>query len=196
MNRVWADVMDPSRTARAVAMAAEMHAGQLRKGTRVAYLSHLWAVAALVAEDDGSESEVLAALLHDAAEDAGGEQALSRIERELGHHVAGLVRECSDSISGIGEPKAPWEERKQAALDRLSSTSTSALKVIAADKLHNTRATLADLHLHGDGVWQRFKTGEAGFRWYHEAMAERLLALLPGSRSVRLLSAEVERWGA
>jgi hypothetical protein len=43
----------------AVAYAAAAHGGQVRKGTEVPYLSHLLAVAALVLEDGGSETEAI-----------------------------------------------------------------------------------------------------------------------------------------
>jgi len=33
--------------------------------------------------------------------------------------------------------------------------------VSVADKLHNARATLADLRKHGDAVWERFNAGQA-----------------------------------
>ena len=193
MPDLWMDAMHPARLAGAVGLAAELHRDQRRKGTRVPYVSHVLAVAALVAEDEGTEEEVLAALLHDAAEDQGGEAALAQIAERLGAQVAGLVRECSDSVLAAGEPKAPWRERKEAALQRLASRSPGALKIIAADKLHNTRATVADLELVGVSVWARFKTGRDGFLWYHEQMATELVRLSPASRSAALLRTEVDK---
>lgn len=185
--------LDPVTLSATVALAAELHHHQGRKGTGAPYVSHLLGVASLVAEDLGSDDEVAAALLHDAAEDQGGEPVLERIRVAFGDVVAGLVRECSDSILESGVSKAPWRERKTAALERLTYASPSALKIIAADKLHNTRSTVADVALHEQGVWDRFKTGQEGFLWYHRAMAARLAELLPNSRSVRLLQLEVER---
>ena len=60
------------RFEQALLYAAVVHAGQLRKATRVPYLAHLLAVTALVLEHGGDETEAIAALLHDAVEDAGG----------------------------------------------------------------------------------------------------------------------------
>ena len=191
MSELWADTMDPDRFARAVAMAGRLHRHQLRKGTRVPYLSHLLSVAALVAEDEGTEDEVLAAVLHDAAEDQGGEKVLHEIAREFGSQVAGIVRECSDSLVDGQADKAPWRERKEGALRLLPTRTKGALRVIAADKLHNTRATAADVALIGPSCWDRFKTGREGFIWYHEQMAAELNRLPPDSRSVVLLRAEI-----
>ena len=167
---MWADSFNPERFASAARLAAELHRGQLRKGTNVPYLSHLMSVAALVAEDLGGEDAVLAGLLHDAAEDQGGERTLRLIEERLGSEVASIVEECSDSVLERGQQKAPWRERKLAAVQGVAEKSPDALLVIAADKLHNTRATLTDVLLFGDVVWGRFKTGKEGFLWYHREM--------------------------
>ena len=51
---------------KALAYAADLHRDQVRKGTCVPYVTHLLAVAAIVGENGGTESEVIAALLHDA----------------------------------------------------------------------------------------------------------------------------------
>ena len=50
----------------ALVYAAKLHRDQTRKGTGVPYVTHLLAVAAIVGESDGTEDEVIAALLHDA----------------------------------------------------------------------------------------------------------------------------------
>ena len=46
-----------------------------------------------LAEDGGSEDEAIAALLHDAAGDQGGEQVLPAIRERFGDGVAGIVAE-------------------------------------------------------------------------------------------------------
>jgi len=86
----------------ALAFSFELHWKQVRKGTDVPYVSHLLAVASLVLEHGGGEDEAIAALLHDAAEDQGGECTLAEIEARFGPHVSALVRELSDSIPEQG----------------------------------------------------------------------------------------------
>jgi (p)ppGpp synthase/HD superfamily hydrolase len=61
---------------------AHVHGGQIRKGTSTPYVAHLLAVAATVLEYGGSEDMAISALLHDAAEDQGGEPRLSDIRRK------------------------------------------------------------------------------------------------------------------
>lgn len=177
----------------AMALAAELHAGQMRKGTEIPYFSHLLAVAALVAEDGGDHDTVCAALLHDAAEDQGGEPTLERIADLLGTRVSGLVRECSDVVAETGVEKPPWQARKEAMIARIPSLSREALLVVAADKLHNARSTAFDVQSSGGEVWTRFKTGREGFIWYHEQMLQVLEVFIPESRSVRLLRQEMAR---
>ena len=74
---------------RAMTYATLVHAGQLRKGTSVPYISHLLLVAGLVLEHGGTEDEAIAALLHDAVEDAGVTPA--QLEAQFGPMVAAGV---------------------------------------------------------------------------------------------------------
>ena len=60
----------------AVQYALQVHAGQIRKGTQIPYVTHVLAVSGLVLENGGNEDEAIAGLLHDAAEDGGGERRL------------------------------------------------------------------------------------------------------------------------
>src|SRR5215468_3319350 len=99
-----------SRFDRALVYARETHAEQMRKGTDIPYVSHLLAVASLVLEDGGDEDEAIAALLHDAVEDQGGDQRLNDVRSRFGDRVAAIVESCSDSSE---QPKPPWRTRKE-----------------------------------------------------------------------------------
>ena len=59
----------------ALVYARQLHAGQIRKGTTIPYVAHLQGVTAIVLEHGGTEDEAIAALLHDAIEDQGGDPA-------------------------------------------------------------------------------------------------------------------------
>jgi len=155
---------------RAVRLARELHAGHTRKGGEIPYLAHLLGVASLVLEDGGDEDEAIAALLHDAIEDQGGEPTRVLIEELFGARVASIVKECSDTDE---EPKPPWRERKVAYIEHLPVASSGAMRVSLADKLHNARAILADLREIGPDLWDRFntKSGEDQV-WYYEELAQ------------------------
>ena len=137
----------------ALAYASALHAGQLRKGTRIPYVAHLLAVTTIVLEAGGTEDEAIAALLHDGPEDQGGEVTLDAIGRRFGDEVGAIVAACSDTFE---DPKPPWEQRKRAYREHLLHAGKSALLVSIADKLHNARATLRDVRAEGPQVWDRF----------------------------------------
>jgi (p)ppGpp synthase/HD superfamily hydrolase len=141
----------------ALAYAADKHATQTRKASEVPYLGHLLSVAGLVIEDGGTESQAIAALLHDAAEDQGGEETLAEIARKFGADVASVVEECSDTLQ---TPKPPWRERKDRYIRHLRGASDDAVLVSLADKLDNARAILRDFRIQGSEVWQRFSVND------------------------------------
>jgi (p)ppGpp synthase/HD superfamily hydrolase len=56
----------------------------------------------------------IAGLLHDAAEDQGGEPRLADIRNRFGDRVADIVHACSDSVvnTAAGQQKEDWRTRK------------------------------------------------------------------------------------
>jgi GTP pyrophosphokinase len=160
-----------ARFEEAFTFAKRLHAGQYRKGTTIPYLAHLLGVASLVLEGGGDEDEVIAALLHDAAEDQGGWATLEEIRHRFGEKVATIVEGCTDAMT---TPKPPWRERKEAYILHLRTASASERLVSAADKLHNARSILADYRAMGEAVWDRFTGGREGTLWYYRALVEAL----------------------
>lgn len=160
-----------ARFSEAVRWASHLHADQCRKGTHIAYISHLLAVASLVLEDGGTEEEAIAGVLHDAIEDRGASEA--EIRARFGSPVAEIVVECTDR--GGRRDASDWKLRKQEYLDHLGGDAVSdgALRVSAADKLHNARSILADLREHGPAMWEAkgFHAGAPEQRWYYEQLA-------------------------
>ncbi len=155
------------RFADALAYAAQLHAGQVRKGTKIPYIAHLLAVAGIVIEQGASEDEAIAALLHDAIEDQGGRATAAEIRRRYGEAVEQIVWGCTDAEV---VPKPPWRARKEAYLAHLPGAPASVRLVSAADKLHNVRSIIADYRALGDGVWSRFNGGKDGTLWYYRSL--------------------------
>ena len=153
----------------ALLYAARVHRDQTRKGTNIPYVTHLLGVAAIVGENGGTENEVVAALLHDAPEDQGGEARLEDIRERFGDEVAAIVAGNTDTFEN---PKPPWHERKEAYVAHVRNAPKSVRLVSAADKLHNARSVLADLRSVGDPLWQRFNGGREGTLWYYRALVE------------------------
>jgi (p)ppGpp synthase/HD superfamily hydrolase len=153
----------------ALAYATEVHAGQSRKGTSVPYVAHVLGVCALVLEDGGGEDEAIAALLHDAVEDGGGQPRLEDIRQRFGDRVAETVWACSDTDE---TPKPPWKERKARYIAHLREAGPAARRVSCADKLHNARAILRDYRLVGERLWDRFSASAEDNLWYYRALVE------------------------
>ncbi|MBN1267755.1 MAG: HD domain-containing protein [Anaerolineales bacterium] len=168
----------------ALQYAFSLHQKQRRKRSGVPYFSHLMAVCALVLEDGGSEDEAIAALLHDAVEDQGGQSTLSEIQEKFGSNVAEIVAACSDSYSF---PKPPWRQRKEAFLNSLSEVPPGALRVILADKIHNLQTIFHDYLRIGDKVWKIFKGGRDGTLWYYARIAAFFAEQPPGLLRDRFL---------
>jgi GTP pyrophosphokinase len=162
-----------NRFEEALLFATTLHAGQLRKGTAVPYIAHLLAVTAIVLENDGNEDEAIAALLHDAIEDQGGDSTRQEIRRRFGNTVVEIVDGCTDSDV---YPKPPWRARKEAYIAHLRAASPSVRLVASADKLHNARAVLADYRTLGETLWLRFHGGREGTLWYYRSVTDTLLA--------------------
>lgn len=158
------------RFAQAALFAVELHRTQMRKGTSIPYVTHLFAVCSLVLEDGGSEDEGIAALLHDGPEDQGGRAVLDEIRTRFGDTVAAMVAGLSDAMPAPGEEKPPWRERKEGYLRHLESATPSVLRVSLADKLHNARSILVDLGVDGEEVWRRFNAGREEQAWYYRAL--------------------------
>lgn len=173
------------RFERALAYSAQIHAGQLRKQTETPYVAHLLAVTAIALEHGATEEEAIAALLHDAVEDAGGKPRLVDLEVRFGKRVAGIVAGCTDTDQ---TPKPPWAERKRAYVARIRQASASVKLVAAADKLHNSRAILSDYRTLGDALWSRFNGGKAGTLWYYRALVKAF-----SGRRLRRLVQELDR---
>ncbi len=166
----------------ALAYASEHHRKQLRKGSRVPYLTHLMSVSALVLEHGGSEAQAIAGLLHDAVEDAPayttGAAVLAEIRARFGDDVADIVRACSDGLDAAGNRSGTWAERKLAYVEALPGKPAEALVVTAADKTHNGLCIAADVRRYGQGFWSTFNASREELLWYYtsveRAVVERL----------------------
>lgn len=126
-------------------------------------------------EEGGTETQAIAALLHDAVEDQGVTR--EDIRERFGDAVAAIVLACTDSTE---EPKPPWQERKERYLPHLPHVPPDALLVSVADKLHNARSILIDLRSHGVEMFDRFIGGRDGTLWYYRSLVE-VNRSIPGS---------------
>jgi (p)ppGpp synthase/HD superfamily hydrolase len=183
-----AGTTDLPRFSQALAYAEELHRDQKRKASEVPYISHLLAVCALVIENGGDEDQAIAALLHDAVEDQGGEGTLSVILARFGERVARIVLACSDTAV---VPKPEWRPRKETYIARMESEGEDVLLVSLADKVHNARSILLDHQAIGDEVWTRFNGKQEGTLWYYRALCEAFRGRTPAGLHGQLEAAVV-----
>lgn len=153
----------------ALTLACRLHVQQLRKDKQTPYIAHLLSVTALVLENQGTEAEAIAALLHDAIEDQGGNPTRDLIRSQFGDEITAIIDGCTDSNT---QPKPPWRQRKQRYLQQLKTASPSVRKVSLADKLHNARSLLQLLQQQGQSAWNCFSGGRAGKLWFYQALLE------------------------
>lgn len=181
------------RFSEALAYAVQTHASQRRKGTDTPYIGHLLGVCGLVIEDRGCEDEAIAALLHDAAEDQGGEATLMEIEDRFGPDVRRIVAACSDTFE---MPKPPWEQRKADYIAAIPSKEADELRVSLADKVHNARSILFDYRAVGESVFDRFRVDRDKTIRYYRALAGAFAERLPGPLADELVRVVEELEGA
>ncbi len=157
------------------------HGDQVRKGTSVPYVSHLFGVAALVLEGGGDEDLAIAGLLHDVLEDTS--VTVEQVAEAFGPRVAAVVIGCSDTLE---RPKPPVLERKERYLEHLEQADADTLLVSLADKLHNARTLLLDVRTEGPTVFKRFKLGRDLSLWYYGELATTYRRRWPGAMSEEL----------
>ena len=163
----------------ALAFAAKHHDQQVRKGTRLPYLTHPANVALILTRYGRDDDTVIAGILHDVIEDTvreaySREMLEQRISEKFGVEVLATVHMVTHRrVDDEGVELSPGE-RKQDYLERLAQASEAAHWVCAADKLHNAASIVADLRrtVDADSVWGRFKIGREGtVKWYRDVHA-------------------------
>jgi (p)ppGpp synthase/HD superfamily hydrolase len=162
----------------AFAFAAKHHDRQVRKGTKLPYLTQPANVAVILSRYGCDENTVVAGILHDVVQDSlreGYSRELldQRIGEKFGADVlASLLAIAQRKVDDDGVELSS-DEAKTDYLDRLASAPQSALWVSAAEKLHNANSLLSDLRrtVDPDSVWSRTNGGRAVIlKWYRDVL--------------------------
>jgi (p)ppGpp synthase/HD superfamily hydrolase len=168
----------------AFAFAAKHHDRQVRKGTKLPYLTHPANVAVILTRYDRDEDSVVAGILHDVVEDCvldgyTPETLEQRIGQKFGGSVLRAVLQVTYRRLDDEGAELSSSQRREDYLERLAQAEESALWVCAADKIHNAASLLTDLRrtVEPDAVWSRFSGGRAAaVKWYRDVY-ERLSSL-------------------
>lgn len=168
----------------ALAFAAKHHDGQVRKGTRLPYLTHPANVAIILTRYGQPEDTVVAGILHDVVEDCvrdgfSARDLEERIGRKFGDGVLQMVLSVTKRRADEDGMPLSSEDQKADYLARLADASDGARWVCCADKVHNSGALLADLRraFDPDQVWTRFSGGRTGTMQWYTGVVDRLDAL-------------------
>lgn len=168
----------------AFAFAAKHHDRQVRKGTRLPYLTHPANVAIILTRYGRDDETVIGGILHDVIEDCvregwTREMLEERIAAKFGAPVLETVLAVTKRRTADDGMEFSREEVRSDYLERLGAASEAARWVCAADKVHNAGSTLADLRrtIDADSVWGRLSGGREGtIAWYRD-VHHRLTAL-------------------
>tara|TARA_B100000035_G_C20753360_1_gene445006 strand:+ start:47 stop:625 length:579 start_codon:yes stop_codon:yes gene_type:complete len=145
----------------------KLHKKQTRKGSNIPYFTHLSSVSNLIIENNGTTTQAIAGLLHDAVEDQGGAKTLAAIKRKFGPKVAKIVDQCSDTTI---KPKPPWKTRKIKYIKDIKNKTQDTLLVSLCDKYHNANCILSDYQKVGEEIWDRFTASKQETLWYYESL--------------------------
>ena len=160
----------------ALAFAAKHHDRQVRKGTKLPYLTHPANVAIILTRYGCGNDTVIAGILHDVIEDCALDgYTREMLEQRIGDKFGAKVLETVFAITyrrhddeGV---ELSADDRKTDYLERLAMANEEARWVCAADKIHNASSIVADLRrtIDPQTVWNRFSGGKSGTaRWYRQ----------------------------
>ncbi len=165
----------------AFAFAAKHHDQQVRKGTKLPYLTHPANVAIILARYGCGDDMIVAGILHDVVEDCvrdgwTREMLEERIGRKFGASVLETVLTVTERRVDDDGVELSYDDRKDDYLSRLAIASEDALWVCAADKVHNANSILSDLRRTSfpETVWGRFSVDRDGTVRGYQRVAERL----------------------
>lgn len=150
---------------KAIQFAARKHHGQMRRETEpLPYVTHLFSVALLVAEDGADDDIVTAALLHDTLEDT--PTTREEIVEAFNERVALLVEAVSEIREKEGKT-VDWKERKTVYLANLESAPDGAVLIAIADKIDNIESKLEAFQKEGLELLTRWRQPSKEYLWYH-----------------------------
>ena len=169
-----------------IQFAARKHHGHMRQETApLPYITHLFSVAILVAEDGADDDVVSAALLHDTIEDTGTTR--EEIADAFNGRVAELVEHVSEQKEIDGK-KVDWKKRKESYLKHLEEAPEDALRIAIADKIDNVESKLEAFEKEGKALLARWKQPPEAYVWYHGEALRIAQARLPEDRLTKRLA--------
>lgn len=190
----------------ALAFAAKHHDQQVRKGTRLPYLTHPANIAIILTRYGQDDGTVVAGILHDVIEDCvrqayTADMLSQRIGAKFGDDALQTVLAVTYRRLDDDGVELSADERREDFLQRLVAASESARWVCAADALHDASTLVSDLRrtIDPDTVWRRQTGGKDAILQWYRRVYERLAEVgFAGEIMVELGAAvrSLEAWGS
>jgi len=143
----------------AIIFATRKHAGQVRKGTDIPYITHPMEVMQILTASGCTEDVIIAGVLHDTLEDT--KTSPEEILNLFGENVLKLVTAESE------DKTKTWKERKQATIESLTDSHNDIKMICLADKLSNLRSLYAEKDALGEIAWSKFNASRNEIEWYY-----------------------------
>ena len=156
----------PTALEKAICFATARHAGQVRKGSDIPYITHPLETMNILNAMKADTHLLIAGVLHDTVEDT--DTTSEEILELFGEDVAALVAAHTEDKS------KSWMERKQHTIDDLQTAPLRVKMLIMADKVSNLRSMYTDYKLIGDELWKRFNAPKEKQAWYYSGVQDAL----------------------
>jgi (p)ppGpp synthase/HD superfamily hydrolase len=156
----------------AIRAASVLHAGQVRKGhVPYPYITHLFAVAMIVADYTDDEDIIVAALLHDTLTDT--DYSSKELEDDFGGTIKDIVLSITEPERTSDDRKGYLEQHKE-FFKKLKVAPESGLIVLAADKIHNMRSIIEEFVDDHSGFVAEFGSKHDERLFYYQELSNAL----------------------
>ena len=165
---------------KAIQFAARKHHGHMRvagaQDEPLPYITHLFSVALLVAEDGVHDDVVTAALLHDTIEDTSTTR--EEIAEAFNEYVAELVVAVSE-LRGSGGEMLNWKDVKTQYLAGMERASDDVVLIAVADKIDNVEGRIEGYKTDGDAFLAHWQQPNEEHLWFYGEALRIAQARLP-----------------
>ena len=153
---------------KAIKIASEKHAGQVRQGDGLPFIVHLFEVAWILSNYSNDENIIVAGLIHSTVNNVDN-YSLIDIKNDFGELIMAMVFDVSEDKDAGGELKgrASWEERKTKYLQHMETMSQEAMLICAADKIVNLLAISDSMKINGKELWNKLEVEPNKLFWFY-----------------------------
>ena len=153
---------------KAIKFAKEKHEGQTRKGSNKPYITHIFAVAKILEEENADIKTIIVGVLHDTLEDTN--TTIEELTKEFGVEISCMVDTLSEK-KGLA-----YNDRKYMQALRIKNSSKDVKMVKCADCLSNLTDTYKELKTNPN-VWSKFNASKQDIQKHYKDTLNALLEL-------------------